>query len=142
MSNKKHRIYLSVQMALLSLALPSIVYAEPDSSLEQWRTKEYKRQPGLDMINAAKAYSLGFTGKGVTVGYLDSGIQATQSLRVPLQAVLTSTRTPSTPTAKAKTQRFLGATAATSPALLGHAAMARACTALPSTVSFLPLLTA
>lgn len=28
------------------------------------------------MINAAQAYSLGFTGKGVTVGYLDSGIEA------------------------------------------------------------------
>ncbi|XOT95603.1 S8 family serine peptidase, partial [Alcaligenes pakistanensis] len=36
--------------------------------------KEYKRQPGLDMINAAQAYALGFTGKGVTVGILDSGI--------------------------------------------------------------------
>ncbi|MGO3870677.1 MAG: autotransporter domain-containing protein [Alcaligenes sp.] len=76
MSNKKRRIYLLVQMALLSLSLPSIVYSEPDSSLEQWRTKEYKRQPGLDMINAAQAYSLGFTGKGVTVGILDSGISA------------------------------------------------------------------
>ncbi|MDT8465472.1 autotransporter domain-containing protein [Alcaligenes nematophilus] len=77
MSNKKRPIYLLVQLALLSLALPGIAHAEPDNTLEQWRTKEYKRQSGLDMINAAKAYSLGFTGKGVTVGYLDSGIQAT-----------------------------------------------------------------
>ncbi|ASR90883.1 autotransporter domain-containing protein [Alcaligenes faecalis] len=76
MSNKKRSTYLLVQMALLSLALPGIVYAAPESSLEQWRTQEYKHQPGLDMINAAQAYSLGFTGKGVTVGYLDSGIEA------------------------------------------------------------------
>ena len=76
MSNKKRSTYVLVQMALLSLTLPGLAHAEADSSLEQWRTKEYQRQPGLDMINAAKAYSLGFTGKGVTVGYLDSGIEA------------------------------------------------------------------
>ncbi|WP_321387608.1 autotransporter domain-containing protein [Alcaligenes phenolicus] len=76
MSNKKRSTYVLVQMALLSLTLPGLAHAKADSSLEQWRTKEYKRQPGLDMINAAKAYSLGFTGKGVTVGYLDSGIEA------------------------------------------------------------------
>ncbi|USY24968.1 autotransporter domain-containing protein [Alcaligenes sp. 1735tsa3] len=76
MSNKKRSTYLLVQMALLSLALPGIAHAEPDNTLAQWRTKEYKRQPGLDMINAATAYSLGFTGKGVTVGILDSGISA------------------------------------------------------------------
>ncbi|MEJ6666026.1 autotransporter domain-containing protein [Alcaligenes aquatilis] len=74
MSNKRRSTYVLVQMALLSLVLPGTAHAEPDSSLQQWRTKEYKRQPGLDMINAAQAYSLGFTGKGVTVGYLDSGI--------------------------------------------------------------------
>ncbi|MEZ7811009.1 autotransporter domain-containing protein [Alcaligenes phenolicus] len=76
MSNKKRSTYVLVQMALLSLTLPGLAHAEADSSLEQWRTKEYKRQPGLDMINAAQAYALGFTGKGVTVGYLDSGIEA------------------------------------------------------------------
>ena len=74
MSNKKRNTYLLVQMALLGLALPGLAYAEPDGTLEQWRTKEYKNQPGLDMINAAKAYALGFTGKGVTVGILDTGI--------------------------------------------------------------------
>ncbi|WP_426345309.1 autotransporter domain-containing protein [Alcaligenes sp. HNGD-HTN06] len=76
MSNKKRNTSMLVQLALLSLTLPGIVHADSESSLEQWRTKEYKRQPGLDMINAAKAYSLGFTGQGVTIGYLDSGIQA------------------------------------------------------------------
>lgn len=74
MSNKKRSTYLLVQMALLSLALPGLSCAAPDSSLEKWRSKEYKRQPGLDMINTAQAYALGFTGKGVTVGILDSGI--------------------------------------------------------------------
>ncbi|KGP02219.1 hypothetical protein JT27_07970 [Alcaligenes faecalis] len=74
MSNKKRSTYVLVQMALLSLTLPGLAHAQADSSLEQWRTKEYKRQPGLDMINAAQAYALGFTGKGVTVGILDSGI--------------------------------------------------------------------
>ena len=79
MSNKKRSPYLLVQMALLGLALPGIAHAEPDSALDQWRTKEYKNQPGLDMINASKAYSLGFTGKGVTVGILDSGIAGNHS---------------------------------------------------------------
>ena len=79
MSNKKRSTYVLVQMALLSLALPGLTHAAPNSSLEKWRTKEYKRQPGLDMINAAQAYALGFTGKGVTVGILDSGIAGKHS---------------------------------------------------------------
>ncbi|HWL27915.1 MAG TPA: S8 family peptidase, partial [Burkholderiaceae bacterium] len=39
-------------------------------------TIEYRRQEGLALINAAEAYSLGYSGQGVTVGVLDSGIAA------------------------------------------------------------------
>jgi outer membrane autotransporter protein len=39
-----------------------------------WRTPEYRAQYGLDMINAADAYARGYTGAGVTVGVIDSGI--------------------------------------------------------------------
>src|SRR5690606_36445878 len=76
MSNKKRNSTMLVQLALLSLPLPGIVHADSESSLERWRIRGYKRPPGRDMINDAKAYSLGLTCPGGNVGYLDSGIQA------------------------------------------------------------------
>lgn len=41
-----------------------------------FQTAEYFNQEGLNLINAAEAYSLGYTGAGVRVGVLDSGIDA------------------------------------------------------------------
>lgn len=46
-------------------------------SLEQWRTPEYLRSGTLDQINAAGAYALGYTGAGVKVGVVDSGLWTT-----------------------------------------------------------------
>lgn len=39
-----------------------------------FRTPEYNFQWALDMVGAADAYALGFTGKNVTVAVLDSGM--------------------------------------------------------------------
>ena len=38
-----------------------------------WETEEYQAQGGLDLIKASSMYARGGTGKGVTVGLLDSG---------------------------------------------------------------------
>lgn len=39
-----------------------------------WETQEYKNGWQLDAVNAADAYALGYTGRGVNVGVLDSGL--------------------------------------------------------------------
>ncbi|NGM88240.1 autotransporter domain-containing protein [Parapusillimonas sp. SGNA-6] len=50
--------------------------ASPACASSIFDTPEYRRQEGLALINAAEAYSLGYSGLGVTVGVLDSGIAA------------------------------------------------------------------
>ncbi|MDR1312816.1 MAG: S8 family serine peptidase [Deltaproteobacteria bacterium] len=42
------------------------------ASADDFRTKEYEAGNGLDSIHAAEAYALGYSGKGVTVGLIDS----------------------------------------------------------------------
>lgn len=39
-----------------------------------WKTPEYRTQWGLDVINAADAYTKGLDGSGITVGVVDSGL--------------------------------------------------------------------
>lgn len=73
MSHKRITTGLLVQAGMLGLVFQPGAQA---ASVLDWKTLEYKRQAGLEMVRAADAYSLGFTGKGVTVGYLDSGIAA------------------------------------------------------------------
>lgn len=49
----------------------------PDAAFagaDEFRTQEYLAGKGLEAIHAAEAYALGFTGKGVTVGVLDSNV--------------------------------------------------------------------
>ena len=41
------------------------------ASIEEFQTEEYYGSGGLDLINAAEAYSKGYTGKGVTIGIND-----------------------------------------------------------------------
>lgn len=43
---------------------------------QDYDTQEYRNQTGLDLIKAGDAYRLGFTGQGVTIGVVDSGIVA------------------------------------------------------------------
>ncbi|WP_094605918.1 S8 family serine peptidase [Sporomusa silvacetica] len=40
-----------------------------------FKTKEYYASTGLDLINAADAYALGYTGKGITLGVCDQYVQ-------------------------------------------------------------------
>ncbi len=42
---------------------------------EDWKTEEFLRSTGLELINAAAAYEKGFTGKGVTLGIVDTGVR-------------------------------------------------------------------
>jgi len=41
-----------------------------------WETAEYRRSWGLTAQEASTAYALGYYGQGVTVGIMDSGVQA------------------------------------------------------------------
>lgn len=63
--------------ALLLAATFLSGYPDRASAQDVWRTPEYRAQYGLDMINAAGAYARGYTGAGVTVGVIDSGLDTT-----------------------------------------------------------------
>lgn len=54
-----------------ALLCPTVLNANP--AADAFRTGEYRAMWGLDMIHAADAYALGYTGKGVRVGVVDDG---------------------------------------------------------------------
>ncbi|MCO6185587.1 S8 family serine peptidase [Rhizobium sp. L1K21] len=61
----------------LAIGQNSVVLAQSASDSEAfWQTPEYRAAYHLSAIDAAKAYALGFTGEGVRVGVLDTGIDA------------------------------------------------------------------
>jgi subtilase-type serine protease len=64
---------VAVQLAFAGTVLLSV---SPAWGASIFDTPEYRRQEGLALIHAADAYSLGYSGLGVTVGVLDSGIAA------------------------------------------------------------------
>ncbi len=59
--------------AILIAAAVSLLASSPlySASIEEFQTEEYYGSGGLDLINAAEAYSKGYTGKGVTIGIND-----------------------------------------------------------------------
>ena len=69
--------------AAMGATVASAAYVEPGfvaqnhAQLEQakqsWETAEYKGDWGLAAMNASSAYALGYNGKGVAVGVMDSG---------------------------------------------------------------------
>ncbi|VCU69647.1 Extracellular serine protease precursor [Pigmentiphaga humi] len=63
----------SCLMAAGVLGAPFPLRASP------YDTEEYRRQPGLALVNAADAYDRGFTGRGVVVGVFDSGLNGSHS---------------------------------------------------------------
>lgn len=66
-----------------TLALASFLLAFPipaaAQSVASFQTPEYYASKALDQINAASAYAQGFTGKGVTVGVVDTGLDLRHS---------------------------------------------------------------
>lgn len=74
----------SKKCILLSVACCTLLLANQLSASEQnrgkfgdiksWQSDEYKADWGLVSMNAAVAYALGATGKGVTLGVMDSGV--------------------------------------------------------------------
>ena len=44
---------------------------------ESYKTPEYYSNTGLDLINAADAYALGYTGKGIVLGITDCFVKVT-----------------------------------------------------------------
>ena len=44
-----------------------------------WESVEYKKQWGLEAINASSAYAMGYNGKGIKIAVMDSGVLADPS---------------------------------------------------------------
>lgn len=62
---RKHMLALAIALALTAGGPPLMAQA---ADIED---AEYNASGGLDLINAAAAYRLGFTGTGVTLGVCD-----------------------------------------------------------------------
>jgi serine protease len=77
------RSILNKKCILISAACYTLLFANSLNANDQesgkfgdissWESTEYKAYWGLKRINAAIAYALGVTGKGVTLGVMDSG---------------------------------------------------------------------
>ena len=64
---KIKQLTLACLLAVTSMMINSVGAAESD-----FQTKEYFASNGLDLINAASAYTQGFSGEGVLIGLLDT----------------------------------------------------------------------
>ena len=63
----------AAQAAYVEQGLKATASFNVDAAVASWETDEYQADWGLAAMNASKAYALGFTGQGVTVGVMDSG---------------------------------------------------------------------
>jgi autotransporter-associated beta strand protein len=57
-----------------SVSHAALAQAGPPTDPATWRTSEYWADWGLEAMRAADAYAAGYTGLGVTVGVIDSGL--------------------------------------------------------------------
>jgi outer membrane autotransporter protein len=66
----------SLGLAALGWSSPNLALAQSTVSTDpaSWRTPEYRADWGLEAMRAADAYAAGYTGLGVTVGVVDSGL--------------------------------------------------------------------
>ena len=67
---RQNKLSLAIALALITGSLP-IAAAQ---SAADFQDEEYYKSGGLNLINAAEAYALGYTGKGVTLGICDMPI--------------------------------------------------------------------
>ena len=67
---KQNKLALAIA---LTLATGSMPIAAAQSAADFQDAEDYK-STGLDLINAAEAYALGYTGKGVTLGICDAPV--------------------------------------------------------------------
>ena len=65
------RLRLMICMSLCAGSLSTAYSATPDS----FKTQEYYDSTGLNLIKAADAYALGYTGKGITLGIFDDYVK-------------------------------------------------------------------
>ena len=65
----------SVKTIIIAAALTMLAsFPANSASIEEFQTEEYYGNGGLDLINAAEAYSKGYTGKGITIGINDEPV--------------------------------------------------------------------
>jgi len=80
-----HRAVLAALSPFLALAASAQSYVEPGRPGDpaSWRTPEFIMDWGLGAIKADYAYALGFTGKSIVMGAVDSGYD-TRNVQSPL----------------------------------------------------------
>jgi subtilase-type serine protease len=74
--------FLATSTSLMALSLGGAALADPASSMTaaQWAAdSEFTGNWGLGAINAGSAYALGYSGKGVEIGIIDTGINVSHS---------------------------------------------------------------
>lgn len=87
-TGRKSKLTLAVGLALAMSAMGSVYasgnddtfknFANKDALMkaaEGFKTQEFKNSTGLEAIGADKAYALGYSGDGVTLGIVDTGVR-------------------------------------------------------------------
>lgn len=91
-TGRKNKLALAVGLALAMSAMGSVYasgnddtfknFANKDALMktaEGFKTQEFKNSTGLEAIGANKAYALGYSGKGITVGMVDTPVYSKHS---------------------------------------------------------------
>ena len=91
-TGRKSKLALAVGLALAMSAMGSVYasgnddtfknFANKDALMkaaERFKTQEFKNSTGLEAIGADKAYALGYSGKGITVGMVDTPVYSKHS---------------------------------------------------------------
>ncbi len=91
-TGRKSKLALAVGLALAMSAMGSVYasgnddtfknFANKDALMkaaEGFKTQEFKNSTGLEAIGADKAYALGYSGKGITVGMVDTPVYSKHS---------------------------------------------------------------
>lgn len=91
-TGRKNKLALAVGLALAMSAMGSVYasgnddtfknFANKDALMktaEGFKTQEFKNSTGLEAIGANKAYAFGYSGKGITVGMVDTPVYSKHS---------------------------------------------------------------